>query len=99
MAAAMPDADTLDAMNRRNRPTRFTNRLFAEQALSRSAGAPLIGGNAVELLIDAQAHFDAWLGAIAAARRHVFLENYIIRDDRIGRAFRDALVERARAGV
>jgi cardiolipin synthase len=86
-------------MNARQRPTGFTNRLFAEQALSRSAGAPLIGGNAVELLIDAQAHYDAWLAAIAGARRHVFLENYIIRDDRIGRAFRDALVERAQAGV
>ncbi|HXP00800.1 MAG TPA: phospholipase D-like domain-containing protein [Luteibacter sp.] len=86
-------------MNARQRPTGFTNRLFAEQALSRSAGAPLIGGNAVELLIDAQAHYDAWLAAIEGARRHVFLENYIIRDDRIGRAFRDALVERAQAGV
>lgn len=95
----MPDADTLTIMNVRHRSTGFSSRLFAEQALSRSAGAPLIGGNAVELLIDAQAHFDAWLAAIAAARRHVFLENYIIRDDRIGKAFRDALVERAKAGV
>lgn len=86
-------------MNVRHRTTGFSNRLFAEQALSRSAGAPLIGGNAVELLIDAQAHFDAWHKAVAAARRHVLFENYIIRDDRIGRAFRDALVERARAGV
>ena len=86
-------------MNVFQRSTGFTSRLFAEQALSRSAGAPLIGGNAVELLIDARAHFDAWLAAIASARRHVFLENYIVRDDAVGRAFRDALVERARAGV
>jgi len=86
-------------MNVRQRTTGFSSRLFAEQALSRSAGAPLIGGNAVELLIDARAHFDAWLAAIAGARRHVFLENYIIRDDAIGKAFLDALVERAKAGV
>lgn len=86
-------------MNVRQPQTGFSHRLFAEQALSRSAGAPLIGGNAVQLLIDAQAHFDAWLAAIASARRHVFLENYIIRDDRIGRAFREALVERAKAGI
>ncbi|MET0616119.1 MAG: phospholipase D-like domain-containing protein [Luteibacter sp.] len=86
-------------MNVRHRTTGFSNRLFAEQALSRSAGAPLIGGNAVELLIDAQAHFDAWHKAVAGARRHVFFENYIVRDDAVGRAFRDALVERARAGV
>lgn len=82
-----------------HRPPAFSTRQFAEQALSRSAGAPLIGGNAIDLLIDAQAHYDAWLKAIAGAKRHVFLENYIIRNDRIGQAFRDALVERARAGV
>ncbi|MHA6203758.1 phospholipase D-like domain-containing protein [Dyella soli] len=74
-------------------------RLLAEQALSRAAGAPLVGGNAVELLIDADAHFDAWLGAIRAARQRVLLENYIIRDDEVGRAFRDALVACAQRGV
>jgi cardiolipin synthase len=74
-------------------------RLLAEQALSRVAGAPLIGGNAVDLLIDAAAHFDAWLKAIRSAQRHVLLENYIFRDDDIGRLFRDALMERAAAGV
>ena len=74
-------------------------RLLAEQALSRAAGAPLLGGNSVELLIDAAAHYEAWLKAIRAARRRVLLENYIIRDDEVGREFRDALVERARAGI
>jgi cardiolipin synthase len=74
-------------------------RLLAEQALSRVAGAPLLGGNALDLLIDAAAHFDAWLKAIRGAQRRVLLENYIFRDDDIGRMFRDALVERAGAGV
>ncbi|HET8765354.1 MAG TPA: phospholipase D-like domain-containing protein [Rhodanobacter sp.] len=74
-------------------------RHLAEQALSRSAGAPLLGGHAVELVIDAPAHYQAWLEAIGHARRSVLLENYIIRDDEVGRAFRAALVERARAGV
>jgi cardiolipin synthase len=75
------------------------NRLLAEQALSRTAGAPLLNGNAVELLIDAAAHYDAWLAAIRGAQQRVLLENYIIRDDEVGRAFRDALVERAQSGV
>jgi len=74
-------------------------RLLAEQALSRTAGAPLIGGNALQLLIDAAAHFDAWLKAIRDAQQRVLLENYIFRDDDIGRLFRDALTERAGAGV
>ena len=75
------------------------SRLLAEQALSRAAGAPLLNGNAVELLIDAAAHYEAWLAAIRGARQRVLLENYIVRDDDVGRAFRDALVERAQAGV
>jgi len=75
------------------------SRLLAEQALSRAAGAPLVGGNALELLIDAQAHYDAWLAAIRGAKRRVLLENYILRDDAVGLAFRDALVDCARDGV
>ena len=74
-------------------------RLLAEQALSRAAGAPLVGGNSLDLLIDAAAHYDAWLVAIRGARRRVLLENYIFCDDDVGRAFRDALVERAHCGV
>jgi cardiolipin synthase A/B len=74
-------------------------RLLAEQALSRAAGAPLLGGNSLELLIDGPAHFNAWLKEIRGAQRRVLLENYIMRDDEVGRAFRDALVDRAQAGV
>jgi cardiolipin synthase A/B len=75
------------------------SRLLAEQALSRTAGAPLLNGNAVELMIDPAAHYEAWLAAIRGAQQRVLLENYIIRDDEVGVAFRDALVERARSGV
>ncbi len=75
------------------------SRMLAEQALSRAAGAPLLGGNAVDLLIDAAEHYHAWLAAIAGAQRRILLENYIVRDDDVGRQFRDALVERARSGV
>jgi len=74
-------------------------RRMAEQALSRAAGAPLIGGNDVGLLIDAKDNYRAWLAAIRGARRRILLENYIFRDDIVGREFRDALAERARAGV
>src|SRR5699024_5023991 len=74
-------------------------RLLAERAFSRAAGAPLLGGNRVELLIDARVHFEKWLEAIGQARQQVLLENYIIRNDAVGRAFLEALVERARAGV
>jgi cardiolipin synthase A/B len=71
----------------------------AERAMVRASDSVLIRGNSARLLVDGPAAFDAWLEAIAAARHWVHLENYIIRDDRTGRRFREALVERARAGV
>ena len=74
-------------------------RLLAEQAFSRAAGAPLLEGNKVDLLIDAGVNFDAWLAAIRGAQSLILIENYIFRDDATGRAFRDAMAERAAAGV
>ena len=78
---------------------REVSRHVAAHAFSRAAGAPLIGGNHVELLIDGRANYDAWLAAIGNAKTSILFENYIIRDDQTGRAFLDAFVERAKAGV
>jgi cardiolipin synthase len=74
-------------------------RLLADQAFSRTAGAPLVGGNAVRLLKDAAENFPAWLDAIRSAERSIFFESYIVGEDATGREFRDALAEKARAGV
>ena len=74
-------------------------RLLAEQALSRVAGAPLVPGNRVRLLRDAVQNYPAWLAAIAAARRFILFENYIIERDATGQQFVDALAARARAGI
>ena len=65
----------------------------------RSAGAPLVGGNAVQVLLDGDQNYPRWLQAIDAAQRTIHLEMYIVHNDVIGRRFRDALVARARAGV
>jgi len=74
-------------------------RLLAEQAFSRTAGAPLVAGNRVKLLRDARENYPAWLDAIAGARHWIHFESYIINSDRTGRVFAEALAERARAGV
>lgn len=72
---------------------------FSGPAMERATGAPRIEGNALRLEFEGPATFDAWIEAILAAERHVHFENYILRDDRIGRAFRDALIQKAREGV
>jgi cardiolipin synthase len=74
-------------------------RELADQAFSRVAGAPLVGGNHVRLLKDAQENYPAWLNAIRAARNHVHFENYILYDDETGRKFAGALIDKAREGV
>ena len=40
---------------------------FANQAFSRAAEAPLIGGNRIRLLINARENYPAWLEAIRGA--------------------------------
>ncbi len=74
-------------------------RRLAEQVFTRAAGAPLVAGNAVRILRDAGENYPAWLAAIAAARRSVLFENYIIAADVAGREFVAALTERAQAGI
>ncbi|HSK63698.1 MAG TPA: phospholipase D-like domain-containing protein [Pyrinomonadaceae bacterium] len=72
---------------------------LANQAFSRSAGAPLIGGNCIRLLLDAKENYPAWLDAIKAAQRYVHFESYIIHEDDAGWMFAEALIEKAREGV
>ncbi|MFZ2235624.1 MAG: phospholipase D-like domain-containing protein, partial [Dokdonella sp.] len=89
------------AATTRHHPPRDVDysRQVAQHAFSRTAGAPLIAGNQVDLLIDARANYDAWLEAIRAAKHSILFENYIIRADDTGREFLNALAERASAGV
>ncbi len=57
------------------------------------------GGNAVELLTDDALTFERIEAAIKAARRFVWAEYYIIRNDETGRRFLALLHERAKDGV
>ena len=74
-------------------------RSLAEHAFSRAAGAPLVCGNALRLLLDGAENYAAWRDAIRSAKHAICFENYIIRADTIGRTFRDELAGRAAAGV
>ena len=58
-----------------------------------------VGEDAVRRLRNGEQAFPAMLEAIARARREVLLEIYWIGPDAVGERFREALAERARAGV
>jgi cardiolipin synthase len=59
----------------------------------------LLPGNRISVLRDGTETYPAMLEAIARATDYVHLETYILRSDRTGRRFGEALRERARAGV
>ncbi len=67
--------------------------------MARATASSRIDGNSIHLQFEGPAAFDAWLEAIRGARRFILFENYILRDDAVGRRFRDALVEKALSGV
>jgi len=72
---------------------------WLDVALARAAGAAPVPGNRIRLLQDGPENFPAWLEAIASARDYIHFETYILRGDRTGWQFVDALCARARAGI
>jgi len=68
------------------------------RAIDRAADARPIPGNNVRLLIDGPECYAAMFDIIARAKRWIHFENYIIRSDRIGWRFAEALAARARDG-
>lgn len=62
-------------------------------------GSPLVAGNAVTLLQDGEATYKSMFEAIAAAKRHINLETYILQDDETGRRFADALIAKRQQGL
>ena len=70
-----------------------------ERELGVLLGPPLVGGNRVEVLRNGDEIFPSMLAAIRGAQRTVNFESYIYWSGDIGKAFADALSERARAGL
>ena len=70
-----------------------------ERELGVLLGPPLTTGNTVGVLRNGDEIFPQMLAAIHDARRSIDFESYIYWSGDIGKAFADALSERARAGV
>ena len=68
-------------------------------AIARMLNTAMHGGNGLSLHIDGEAAFTAMFAAIARAEHYVLVQFFIIHDDVLGRRLRDALLERAVAGV
>ncbi|QRF61255.1 phosphatidylserine/phosphatidylglycerophosphate/cardiolipin synthase family protein [Variovorax paradoxus] len=70
-----------------------------QRALGALLGPPIADGNRFEAFQNGDKIFPPMLAAIRAAKQSITFETYIYWSGDIGRAFADALSERARAGV
>lgn len=61
--------------------------------------SPMTCCNEIEVLQNGEETYERILEAITAARHHIHLEYYTIRDDETGRRFRQALLAKAAEGV
>ena len=60
---------------------------------------PWSEGNHVQLLVNGEQYYPRVLEAMAQAREEILLETFIIYDDKVGQALRQALIDAARRGV
>ena len=63
------------------------------------AGAPIVGGNAVELLFNGEQIFPSLVASIQSAQRTITYAQYYYEDGPVARDIAEALAERCRAGV
>lgn len=62
-------------------------------------GLPVVGGNAISLMSDTDVVIDRLVAEIDAARHHVHLLFYIIKDDTVGHRVAEALIRAVGRGV
>jgi cardiolipin synthase A/B len=62
-------------------------------------GAPIVGGNTVEVLLNGEQIFPAMVSAIQSARTTITYAQYYYEDGPVARDIAEALAERCRAGV
>src|SRR5215213_4524424 len=62
-------------------------------------GPPLAAGNRVETLLNGDRIFPSMLQAIRSAKKTITFETYIYWSGEVGKAFAEALSERAKTGV
>ncbi len=72
---------------------------FPWMDLARATGGKTIAGNEIDLQFEGSTTFSEWMESIAGAEKFVYFENYLIRDDVVGREVREALIRKARQGV
>lgn len=70
-----------------------------EKAAQVLGGLPFTRGNELELLIDGEVTFQRIFQTIRETQHYLCVNFFIVKHDRLGTQFQEALIERAKAGV
>ncbi len=70
-----------------------------EKAAQFLGGLPFTEGNELELLIDGDVTFERIFQTIRESQNYLCINFFIVKNDRLGTRFQEALIERAKAGV
>jgi cardiolipin synthase len=70
-----------------------------EKAAQVLGGLPFTRGNQLELLIDGEITFERIFEVIRNSKNYLCVNFFIVKNDRLGTRFQEALIERAKAGV
>lgn len=89
---------TIDAMRRLEPESHPALRIFRATEAAVRANR-VLKGHQIDLLVDGDRFFPAFMDAAAAAKESVHLQTFIFGRDRTGQEFLDVLMERARAGI
>ena len=93
---------TTDTLQQTLRTASFARSTSQQSALEQVADVldtPLSRADHCELLIDGTAFFHSLFQAIEAAKCYIYIEFYIIRDDELGNALANKLIERVADGI
>jgi cardiolipin synthase len=86
-----------------HRLRRYEINIHDEDAFAKAAmilgGLPFTRGNALELLIDGEVMFERLFREMKTAQDYLCVNFFIVKNDKIGIRFQQALIERAAAGV
>lgn len=72
---------------------------FFERCAEELGGLPFTRGNRLNLLIDGDETFDEIFSALNRAEKYICVNFFIVKNDKIGKKFQQALINRANAGV
>lgn len=69
------------------------------ELLAKNSDSPLFIDNAITIFKDGEEKFQALLKELKAAKHHIHMEYYIVKNDEIGNKVKKILIERAKSGV